>query len=127
MNVVGELIPHFFGGKMASVNSLVLIDENITASAETAKKSVEIGHCDFIGHLEVTNWNATTLDVVLEHSPNGTDWFTLATFPQASANSTALLQITDANVHVLPNVRADLTLVGTDTDVKVTLWYDRRK
>ena len=112
---------------MASVNSLVLIDENVAASAAGDKKSVEVGHTDFLAHIEVTNWNATTLDVNIEHSPDGVNWYVLKSFTQAAGNTTELVQITNSNVHVLPNVRVDSTLVGTDADVKVTLWYDRRK
>ena len=112
---------------MASVNSLVLIDENVATSAAGDTKSVEIGHSNFLGHLVVSNWNATTLDINIEHSPDGTNWYVLKSFAQASGNGTQLVQISDSNVNVLGNVRMISTIVGTDADVKVTLWYDRHK
>lgn len=89
-----------------------------------------MGHCDFLAQLVVTNWNATTLDVTLQHSPDGENWYTLDVFAQATGNSTQLIQIEDSNGiprHVLPRVRARCVLAGTDTDVKVTLHYDRKK
>lgn len=112
---------------MASVNSLVLINENVAADGSSAKKSVEIGHTDFLAHLEITNEALTTIDVDVEHSPDGINWYVLGSFPQASANGTALIQLSTPSVHVLPNVRATMDVTGGNADVKVTLWYDRRK
>ena len=112
---------------MASVNSLVLSEGNIAASAPGSKKSVEIGHSCFLGVLEVTNFAATTIDVNVEHSHNGLDWFVLGTFPQQVGNASVLIQISDANVHVLPNVRVDITIAGGNADIKTILWYDRHK
>jgi hypothetical protein len=124
---MGEETPLFFGGNMASVISKDLVNENLTADITSGTESLETGHVEVVGYLAVSNYASGTINATVEHSPDKVNWFPLASIGPLSANGGLLSQISDSNVHVLPNVRANVTMGGGDADVRVALYYDRRK
>src|SRR5687768_8292984 len=73
-----------------------------------------------------------TLDVLVEHSENGTDWLTLATFTQITGASAHEVKFaaaaTDYLKPLLPYARASYTVGGTGTptfnSVTVKLFLD---
>ena len=79
---------------------------------------------EHVAFLKAQNVNgATTVTVLVEHSPNGNDWFTLATF--AALGGVDGSEIINISVGVLPQVRANVTLAGGTqaADVTVSLFY----
>lgn len=69
---------------------------------------------------------ATTLDVTLQHSPDGTNWFDVGSFTQATTSDTSDdFQITSA---LYSNVRAKITTTGTSPNYNVTveIWGEQR-
>ncbi len=112
---------------MASQSVRSFLNKSLTASETSAPQSMAPNDSAFIGLLVGTNVDAgTTVDVIIEHSPDRTNWFTLATFSQLNGvDGSEAIQITDS---VFVNTRADVTLGGTAiADVKCQLWYDPGK
>jgi len=114
---------------MASTQKNILENgTTIVATGVGTKQSTKDRSDKFIGFLKATNVNAaTTLDVKIQHSPNGTDWFDLATFAQlVGVNGQEAIQIT---VSVFPNLRGDYTLVGAtqSADILLELYSDNGK
>jgi hypothetical protein len=110
---------------MASVGKVVLMNETgLAASTVGSTKGLEILQADLIGVLEVSNSAASNYDVVIQHSPNGNDWLTLATIPNLIGNGSSIINITAA---ALPNVRANLTRNAGSGDVIVSIFFDKKK
>jgi len=111
---------------MASIDKKELINKSITATETSAKKSLDQGNTDFIATLIIANYlTITTIDVVVQHSPDGVNWFTLATFAQASGNTTELINIT---ANVLANIRAVSTVVDAGSaDVVCELHFEAKR
>ncbi len=110
---------------MASIQKQILAElATRTATITLDSKNLDAHTKDFVGILVVTAFvgAAPTLDVVIEHTIDGTNWFTLATFAQKTASGNELINIT---APVLPTVRARATLGGTITSAtfKVELAY----
>lgn len=106
---------------MASNAKQTLMD-NETLSATTAGSSFNlIGRSDrHVGFIKAANVNAaTTVTGVIQHSPNGIDWFTLATF--AAIAGAAGSEVVNITAGVLPNVRANVTLAGATQAADVTM------
>ena len=108
---------------MASVGSIDLLDETITASKNGDKKGLQLGWDSFVGFMRASNSNMTSIDCDIEHSADGVTWVTLASLPQLTADGSSIIQIPNTT-NVLPNVRAVPTFVGTDVELLVRLHYD---
>lgn len=110
---------------MASANVVSLYNANVTASVNSNPQDLRPRYTSFIGWLDVSSHSSGTFDVKIQHSPDKTNWKDLATFTQATGDTTELKQITD-NVFVY--VRAEITAASSpDADVKVQLWYDSNR
>lgn len=110
---------------MSSVGKLVLLDETgLAANITSDKKSLEAIMVDLICVAELSNNAAGNFDCVVEHSPDGENWATLATIPTISANG---FQKIDVSIFALPNVRANVTRNAGSGDLKVSVYYDKRK
>lgn len=110
---------------MASIQKQILAELAAQTATKTFdSKSIDAYTKDFVGILVVTGMvgAAPTLDVIIEHTIDGTNWFTLATFAQKTGVAKELINIT---APVLPTVRAVATLGGTITSAtfKVELAY----
>lgn len=110
---------------MASIQKLTLAPLAIQTATKTYdSQSLDAYTKDFAGILVVTGITgaAPTLNVRIEHTIDGENWFTLATFAQKTTTGTELINITSP---VLPTVRAVATLGGTITNAtfKVELAY----
>lgn len=110
---------------MASVGDKKLLDQESLSGAGPhtgLAASVEHKWTDFIFVCTCANAAGTTTDVVVEESPDGVTWQTLATIPQVSGNSSQWVKSTAAT---LPNLRAVTTLGGAlAADVTVRAFYD---
>lgn len=110
---------------MASVQKAILAAAG-TRTATTTFDSVSIDGFtkDFAAIIVATAFvgAAPTLDVIIEHTIDGTNWFTLCTFTQLTSAGKEIKNIT---IPVLPTVRAVATLGGTITSAtfKVELAY----
>jgi len=119
---------------MASTAILRVLDATaLTATTTTRSKSLSQSDDDFIAWLNVSaNDGGTTVDVVLEHSPDGINFITFATFAQI-ANTTGTEAILGssfavANQPLFPSIRAVVTLGGTNSaTVTVQLYFDSNK
>lgn len=104
---------------MASQSKITFINEALTASKTSDGVSLPRSK-EFIGTLVVSG-NTGTVDCTIEHSPDGTNWFTLATFAQiGGATGSEALNITSS---VLPHVRGVATL-SADATVDLRLHFD---
>ena len=114
---------------MASVGRESLLEETLTATKIGKSTSMDAGHIAFVVFQRATNFaGLTSIDVVIEHSPDGTNWFTLVTMPQMTGDDADISQIDLTNVHVLPSVRANVTIVGAGSvDLRVDLYHDTGK
>lgn len=116
---------------MASVQRIQLLSGTITADTTTAAVSVEPYNKQFIGWLNITAFTATTADVKLQHSANGTHWVDWITFAQATATGTKTAYPLTSGGHpldrCLPFVRAvvDLDAGATTVTLDVSLYYDK--
>jgi hypothetical protein len=113
---------------MASNGSQVLMD-NETLSATTVGNSFNlVGRSqEHVAFIKAENVNgATTVAGKVEHSPDGTNWFDLATFGNIVGTSGS--EVVNLTVGVLPNVRANVTLSGATqaADVTVSVFYRER-
>lgn len=113
---------------MSSNGSQVLMD-NETLSATTVGSSFGlVGRSqEHIGFIKAVNVNAaTTVTGKIQHSPDGVNWFDLASFGAiAGADGSSIINLT---VGVLPNLRANVTLAGATqaADVTVAMYYRER-
>lgn len=74
---------------------------------------------------QVSNRTDGTYTTTVEHSPDGTNWFTLGSTAAQSANGMVILRITDA---CFQNLRASIlsSAVTTGAKVSVRVWYSLR-
>lgn len=124
---------------MASVGRFVIIDDQTITSTTTvvASNSLELHSNKFIAWLDISAVDGTspTFDVVISHSPDKTNWVTLATFAQLGANGNEAIfegDFADAGAGktpqgVFPYIRAVVTVGGTDPtgDVTCALYFDK--
>ena len=83
-----------------------------TSTAADASVNNGAASTNAIAHLHVTAASADdTLDVIIEDSPDDSNWTTLGTFAQVSAIGSERLTITDT---VAQYVRASWTIAGSD-------------
>jgi hypothetical protein len=112
---------------MASVARRSLIDQQVnTATFEGGSQSVGQGDARFRAFLRVTDYVGGTFNCDIEHSPDGTNWFTLHTFAALAANGALEADITTDSV--FPNVRANADGgAGADATIRVDLYYDKHR
>lgn len=109
---------------MASINEIELLNDTITTNTAGDSQSTETYQTDFVGVLQVSAITGGTVAGTIQHSADGSNWTTIATFAGLAAAGEEVEQIT---VNVLPRVRCNLTYAGTTADVVVKLFYDKRK
>lgn len=110
---------------MASVSSKVIYSETgaPVAGFTTDKVTLENLNRELILTLVVKN-NTGTVDVAVDHSPNGIDWFELHTFTQvAAASGSELLNIDKC----LGHVRASITNAGGAADIDLRMNHSNQK
>ena len=115
---------------MASISKLDLLEATaLTASITTDAQALTAAADDFIAFLNVSaNNGTTTVDATVQHSPDKTNWITVATFTQIVnvTGTQAILHgaFATANQPLFPNVRSVVTLGGTPSaTVAVQLWF----
>lgn len=102
----------------ASVDKKVFINEALTASKTSDAKSLDNRNRGFIGFIKATAVNvATTVDCVIQHSPNNTDWFDAVTF--SSIVGAAGQEVVHPTINFLTYVRSVVTLAGAATAATV--------
>jgi len=118
---------------MASVQKKKVLDaQAFTADGNGSAVSVDGKTENFIAFLNISALGAgTSLVVTLQHSPNGTNWFTLVAFTAAVAvgvESKDQAQFATPFQNVYPNLRANLDFTGGVTTGTVTLeiFYDSK-
>jgi len=96
---------------MASVEKIVLENKSITATENSTAVDAAPNVDKILGFLKISDWSGlTTIDVVAQHSPNGTDWFTFQIFAQAMGNNTEAIEI---DKFLFPKIRIETTVVGS--------------
>lgn len=119
---------------MASIGKLSLNNGSISgASTLTEPKSLGENSTQFVAYLKVTALGAgTTLTAKIQHSPNGDDWYDVASFaavPAASAPTSEVIDwgdFTQPQMGLFPKIRGSLALAGGTTTgtVQLDLWFD---
>jgi len=111
---------------MASTEKLAIHDANISTTTNSTAIDSAPNVDKIIGWLKIANYlTLTSIDVVVEHSPNGTDWISFQVFAQATGNTFEAIEI---NKSLFPKVRMTATLVGAGSaDVLVELYCDPDK
>lgn len=116
------------GVTMASVANEILINEDLTASANGDSVTLDLRSKAFIGTIDASSVNAaTTVAGKIQHSPDKTNWTDAISFTDiVGSDSNEVKQIT---VNLLPYVRAVVTLTGATqiASVKILLWFDQEK
>jgi hypothetical protein len=112
---------------MSSNAKQTLMNESLTASADGDSFNLPGRGDSHIAFLKAENVNgATTVNAKIQHSPNGVDWFDLASFAAlAGVNGSEVVNIT---AHVLPQLRASVTLVGAtqEADALIEIYFRER-
>jgi hypothetical protein len=108
---------------MASISKSQLIKQAVTASVIGDAVTVNSKTKSFVGFLKVSSYVSGTFTAKIEHSPNGVDWFTFASFTAASA---ANIQLSYPAQDVCLNyVRANITAASTpNATLEVDLFFD---
>jgi hypothetical protein len=107
---------------MAAVNKLTFYSaQALTAASNvTSQQNTEVRFADFLGVLIVSACNgATTVATLIEHSPDGSNWFTLCAF--TNVVGTTGKEVIKPTVPVLPFVRGSVTLSGVTKAATVSL------
>jgi hypothetical protein len=110
---------YVIGKSHACVDSKVFLDAvDFTASANSAAQSLDNRQHSFIGFLNVSALGSgCTATVLIEHSPDKTNWFTAITFAAASATG---VQEVQAKENLFTYVRANVTLTSGTTTATIT-------
>ena len=109
---------------MGSTENLLVCNQTVIATTNVEPDDTLVnGSSQFVAALTLTNRTAGTYDVLLQHSPDGSNWTTLATFATLSANGHQLVQV---SAGVLPRLRANVTVTSGpgNANVEVRLWFD---
>mgnify|MGYP006921297841 CR=1 FL=1 len=119
---------------MASIAKKALATaEAFTGNATTSAVSLDARTDDYILFMNITALGAaTSLVVTVQHSPDGTNWFTLVAFTAAVATGTQIrdqASFATAGANIFPNMRLSLAFTGGATTATLTceLYYDPRK
>ena len=109
-------------------DSKELLNATVTATATGASNTMTDNLEGFFAVIKVASVTGTspTFDVTVDHSHNGTDWFTLATFTQITGATTEIKTI---STHVMEYVRYDMTVGGTTPSaaLEVNLVYNNTR
>lgn len=107
---------------MASSSVLTLVNQALSASANSDAQSLGPYSKNFIAWLDVSaNNGSTTVDAEIQHSPDGTNWKTLAAFTNVvNTTATEAVQVT---VNAFHKIRSNVVLTGVSASVKVQLWF----
>lgn len=111
---------------MASVSAIELIPSTVgTATITGDKKTTEWYQKDYIGWIHVSaNNGSTTITGSIEHSADGVNWITLATFA-AITNTTGVKAVTVSGP-VFPFIRGVATFTaGNSATVSMKIHYDK--
>lgn len=110
---------------MSSTIKTELMNQSLTTSTVGSPFTMQESSQELLAELRVSNINgATTLDVNVEHSSNGTDWHVLGSFTQlVGVNGIELL---DLGKH-LNRVRANTTLAGATQAADVIVEFHTSK
>lgn len=110
---------------MASLLKVQLLTSaTITATSAGSTVALQDYHRLPNGYVECTgtvSGTSPTLDIIFQHSPDGTTWATLVSFTQITATNAKEIKLRQAftaaanPLVVLPFVRASYTIGGTDT------------
>lgn len=97
---------------------------SVGANITSIGKALDLKANQFVGLIKVSDYVGGDFDGKIQHSPNGSDWFDLATFATLSANGLEAIQIA---VNIFPSVRGVLTTAaGPDATVEITLWHGEK-
>lgn len=67
---------------------------------------------------------AGTLDIAIEHSPDGESWFSLASFDQITDTESKAMHINSESLHTFSHFRAVVGIGGGgDYDLEVDAWH----
>lgn len=110
---------------MASTALLVLLNQTgVNASVNGDKVSSKPFSKDHIGVLTISNQSSINADIVIQHSPDGNNWFDYIDFGNKTADGTSI-SIPAADVQpLLGQVRASITINAGSADFAVKLAYD---
>jgi hypothetical protein len=109
---------------MASDQKLELINQAITGNLTGGGKSLPARSEKLIAFLDVSVSSGGTVGGTIEHSPDGTNWFTLATFLGIGGVGVELLQIP---TNSLGQLRHNLTISAGTATVKSEVRFDGSK
>jgi len=112
---------------MASTSKIVLLNQAITATVTSEAKTLDVMSSGFVGFIKITNRTSGTFTGIVEHSPNGVDWFTFISFTAALNSNTSEIKF-PANDYCLTYVRASVTAAAApDATVEISLCYSVKK
>lgn len=113
---------------MSSTAKQTLIDSQaLTATTAGSSFAAPPRGDHHVGFFKATSVNgATTVTAKIQHSPNGVDWYDLATFNNLVG--VAGSQVIDITAGVLPNLRGHVTLAGVTlaATVLIEIYYRER-
>lgn len=103
---------------MVTGSKQVLLSGAITANGTTtsAASSLQSGSKNLILLTTVSNHTDGSYALEIEHSPDGTNWFSLGTVAAQAADGASFTRITDSSFHIF---RAKLTASGVTTGATV--------
>ena len=109
---------------MSSNGKQELMSETLSATKVGSSFNL-VGRSDsHVAYIKAENVNgATTVTGKIQHSPDQINWFDLASF--AAIAGVAGSEVVNLTAHVLPNVRANVTLAGgvQTADVTVDIYF----
>lgn len=112
---------------MGSNGKQVLMSETLSATKVGSSFNLVGRSQEHVAFLKAENVNgATTVTGKIEHSPNGVDWFDLASF--TALVGVAGSEVVNITAGVLPNIRANVTLAGATqaADLTVEIYFRER-
>jgi len=113
---------------MASVHNLSLLNEVIDTDTTTKGEALSLNSyaVDLIATCEVSDRTDGTYTLTIEHSPDGTNWFTL---DSVAAISSEIMSIKATSNSCFQYVRASVLSASTTDGATVTckLWFSTRK
>jgi len=112
---------------MYASSKIELLNQAVTATATSDVKTLDGVGGSFVGFIKVSGYSAGTFTGIIEHSPNGLDWFTLITFTAAIAANSSEIKF-PANDICLTHIRAKVTAAAApDATVEISLCYSSKK
>lgn len=114
---------------MSVGNKQILLEAQVVAADGTTKGStIDLPPFakDFIVACEVSSRTDGTYTLTVEHSPDGTNWFTLGAVAAISSNIMSIKVVTTQSFH---HVRSSLLAASTTSGatIECTIWYQNTK